>query len=769
MKRKLWPGLLVVFFLLFGTMVFAFFPSNYFNVDRAHKTLEQLSNKLTTQQLTLKQLQQAIGVLTELQKHAKNCVYNVQHEVDTINKLWGEPNILVSDKEGELTRAQKYLVSKRKQLIERRSMCRLFILHSNEIISAYRKKSHQLTTQKLLEVKPGFFTQIVYGTTQIRKAFTNYKLAIFLKNGGFKEITLFSASILVVFWLFGILSVVIVKVLLRRKIAAAGIETFTDKLRLVFLEACNKYIIPFVIFLILAIFAALLNLSLKKITYLSMISCGLCSYIVILALVHILFFPIRSEDSITGIAAKVAYPLIARLKILVNLLLLSFIVYVLWQGQVLPQLVVGLSRTIFITLLSVCLISILWLINRIPKLFAAHGVLRFLINLVLTCVLLAILMTEWLGYQILVTYILQGIILTLLSLFLTWVFSKIVSAIFQNFARGVNGWQHSLRQLLGLKRYKSLPEFVGLSVILYFLIWGGFIVILLKIWVLSAASFQKLTSYLLYGFKTAGIEIVPSRILSAFIFCIIVFLLIRLLRAGLERRAREDIEPGAQEALSAIITYIGVAITILIALIIAGVNFAGLAIIAGALSVGVGFGLQNVVSNFVAGIVLLIERPIKPGDRVIIGDVEGFVEKVRVLATQIKTLQFSDLIVPNSEMISKQVDNLMFRDFYHRVNVAVGVAYNSDIELVQKLLLDIAQEHPEVVKGEGPYQPKVLFKEFGTSALICKLYCVIRNVNLRYVVQSELNAMVHKVFAANGVTIAYPQQDIHIKEWPQKF
>jgi len=375
---------------------------------------------------------------------------------------------------------------------------------------------------------------------------------------------------------------------------------------------------------------------------------------------------------------------------------------------------------------------------------------------------------EWLGYQVLVTYVLHGMVLSLIGGFIAWVLSKIMTAILQALLKDEKGWRKSFRKVFGIKKNKAFFELAFLGVIFYVLIWGWYIIFLLKIWILSDTSSRELMFALTSGFKVGGIVIIPSRILSAFLFCIVVFLIIRLIRAMLNRRAQQKADKSSQVALAAIITYIGISITILIGLIIAGVNFAGLAIIAGALSVGIGFGLQNVVSNFVAGIVLLLEKQIKPGDRIVIGGVEGFVEKIRIISTQIKTLQYSDLIVPNSEIISKQVNNLMFRDFYYRVGITLGVVYGSDVELVKEFMLKAAQDHPEVVQGEGLYQPAVLFREFGSSALIFKLVCIIRNVNLHYVVESELNAKINQLFAENNITIAFPQQDIHIKEWPGK-
>ena len=240
------------------------------------------------------------------------------------------------------------------------------------------------------------------------------------------------------------------------------------------------------------------------------------------------------------------------------------------------------------------------------------------------------------------------------------------------------------------------------------------------------------------------------------------------MRAVIEHHTGEHVNRGSQQALAAIVGYVGFSIVLLFALLIAGVNFAGLAIIAGALSVGIGFGLQNIVNNFVSGIILLVERPIKPGDRIIVGDTEGFVKKISIRSTQIQTLQYSDLIVPNSEIVSRQVTNLMFKDFYGRISIDVGVIYGSDTELVRQTLLEVANNHPEVVSEEGPYQSWSLFKEFGDSSLNFALYCIIKNVNLKYAVASELRLAIDKAFREKHITIAFPQRDVHIRDWTKQ-
>jgi len=199
----------------------------------------------------------------------------------------------------------------------------------------------------------------------------------------------------------------------------------------------------------------------------------------------------------------------------------------------------------------------------------------------------------------------------------------------------------------------------------------------------------------------------------------------------------------------------------------AGVDFSGLALIAGALSVGIGFGLQNIVNNFVSGLILLFERPIKRGDWIVVGNTEGYVKKISVRSTIIQTFDWSDVIVPNSELISSQVTNWMLYNIYGRVIVPVGVAYGSDTGLVKELMLEVANSHPRVITDGSVPEPLVLFKEFGDSSLNFELRCFIRDIDYRIRTRSDLNFAIDAIFRKNGVEIPFPQRDVHVRDWAE--
>ncbi|MEO1574996.1 MAG: mechanosensitive ion channel domain-containing protein, partial [Pseudomonadota bacterium] len=211
--------------------------------------------------------------------------------------------------------------------------------------------------------------------------------------------------------------------------------------------------------------------------------------------------------------------------------------------------------------------------------------------------------------------------------------------------------------------------------------------------------------------------------------------------------------------------YVGFVVAIILGLALSGVNLRGFAIVLGALGVGIGFGLQNIVNNFVSGLILLFERPIKSGDFVSVGDVEGIVKRIRIRSTEIESLDRRNIIVPNSELIATQVTNWVLHDPFGRLTLNIGVAYGSDTERVRDLLESVATEHPEVItKGPAP-PPRALFMGFGDSALDFELRVWIRNIEKRFGVTSDLNFAIDRAFRDHAIEIPFPQRDLHLRPW----
>ncbi|MBI2381455.1 MAG: mechanosensitive ion channel family protein [Gammaproteobacteria bacterium] len=339
-----------------------------------------------------------------------------------------------------------------------------------------------------------------------------------------------------------------------------------------------------------------------------------------------------------------------------------------------------------------------------------------------------------------------------------------------DFFRALDGgnypWQQRLRAKLGLAEDEAIPGVLALHVVLIALLWAGGGIALLRIWGLSDEGFRKLLDALSEGFTLGELKIVPENILLGVLLFAVLLTAFRWLRERMQGEwVRESkVSKGAREAIATIFWYGGVAVAAVAGLSLAGIDLSNLAVIAGALSVGIGFGLQNVVSNFISGLILLLERPIRPGDLVVVGGTEGFVQKISIRSTRIKTADRADVIVPNSEFITGQVINRVLQDTFGRIVLPIGVAYGSDVEKVRDLLLDIVCKHPDVVRNDPALPPaRVLFRGFGDSALNFEVRAVIRNVEEARLVESDINYAIDKAFRENGISIPFPQRELHIR------
>ena len=311
------------------------------------------------------------------------------------------------------------------------------------------------------------------------------------------------------------------------------------------------------------------------------------------------------------------------------------------------------------------------------------------------------------------------------------------------------------------------------------LVWIGLtlnaIVMLIVLYVLARivdptnTGVAALTDTLVHGFTIGELHIAPFRLLAALLGLVGLFVLARWLRIKLTDNwlPVTQLDRGARETVTNLSVYVVFAVGVLISLTIAGLDLSQLTIIAGALSVGIGFGLQNIVNNFVSGLILMFERPIRPGDWIEVGGTAGYVTKISIRYTLVQTFDRSDVIVPNSQLLSTQVVNWMLQDHYGRVIVPVGVAYGSDTEQVKAILLRLSGEHPLVVTGNPRIPPPlVYFMGFGDSCLEFELRAFIRDVDRKLSVRSDLLFSIDAEFRRAGIDIPFPQRELHIRTLP---
>ncbi len=262
-------------------------------------------------------------------------------------------------------------------------------------------------------------------------------------------------------------------------------------------------------------------------------------------------------------------------------------------------------------------------------------------------------------------------------------------------------------------------------------------------------------------FVIGGTPVTLASVISFAIILAITYGVSKMLQRGLHRVYRQrGVEEGVEYALNRLLHYAILAFGFVWALDNLGVSITGFAALGAILGVGIGFGLQNIAQNFVSGLILLLERPVKRGDFVVVGDTRGTVRAIHMRATVITTLDNVDILVPNGQLITESVVNQTFDTRRVRMRVEVGVAYGSDTDQVRKVLERVAREHSNVLDSPPP---TVRFENFGDSSLDFALLAWVADPLQQPQVASDLRFAIDNAFREAGIEIPFPQRDLHIK------
>ncbi|HBB52686.1 MAG TPA: portal protein [Legionellales bacterium] len=721
-----------------------------FNTLEANKVFDQINLKLSTQNLNLKDLQIAIKKLQNLNNEAQDCVENTQKRLNYISNLLSPPSLPGETKTTALipldttTADQVYLQKESKRLSNAQAQCRLFTIRADEAITAYQSAAAELKKEET-------FSQTLPIWKGIPKFIKNFNHHNLIQNKLSFDLSQIQWPIFAYTLLLSIFFAIYIYWYFSR------VPRFKKIFRL------KGEHLEWVVSLF---FANWMLLNWVWCIFHPTIPTELCEFFKILSIYIGLIFLNHFIFSIKRVRALFYW---YGLDFKYFDTLITIIIFILFARALGPWIkpLLNPNRTAIIATQTLLLIIILGLtLFNVYRFIRKHRHFSWINNhrkalkntsilFTLTCIV-----CDMIGYHVLAMRLVYSGLTIIFIAFMTGLFVQAAQKIYLN---AITPPQNSkIRYLFGYKEHGNYTELLILKFSLQIIIIAlGLFLIGQSLGFLSFYV-DLLYAPLLNGIIFSNFTIYPARILiGAIIFCLL-FLACRMMSTAIARFYQFEEEEDTQVAVASILNYIGFALALIAGLLTAGFNFTGLAIVAGALSVGIGLGLQSIVNNFVSGLILLIEKPIKPGDRINVDGVEGTVKKIRVRSTQIITPQREDIIVPNSDLVTRRVTNYMYTDKYLSIFSQVHVAYESDIQLVNDLLLQAAYSHDDIIKT-GRQKPNVLFKGFGDHALMFQLWCLIRDANKKSVISSDLNYSIFKLFNEHGVVMPMPQQTVFVQ------
>ena len=640
--------------------------------------------------------------------------------------------------------------------------CRLIILRSNQLIEELQKKQQSLIASQLLSRNKTLLANIIANFDKPGEGLDS--LVDFVVSTSGLDIVYEHRYLLSIFIVLSVVGTFLFQKLFRKLIASQGEKShysFPRMLLISLLSCTAHYMLALLLTSSFAVYFLYLGLSLEQFPFIALVTIGLFLYVFLTLILRIVLNPVKPAKPLTNLQRDVAQTLAKRLRLLAKLLFVGFLIFSASNLHDFSDSVTGILRNIYITLIILNLCWAFWLIGYIRGLANTH-----LLRSIIVITLIGSMFADWAGYNNLANFIVIGISGSIVAWILTHFISILWTEFFNSLDDGDFAWQRYLRRKIGVQADEFLPGSLWFRFTFVIVVWSIFAITMLKIWGLSDRNLLIIQNNVIEGFDAGPIRIVPSKLIVSLLVFAVLLSLVGWIKRRLQKSwlSRSRMDRSSKESMVALTGYIGVVIALLVGLSVAGLELANLALIAGALSVGIGFGLQNVVNNFVSGIVLLFERPIKTGDWIIVGGSQGYVKKIKLRSTVIQTFDRADVIVPNSEIIASQVTNWMLNDSVGRIKLPIRAAYGTDPELVEKILVKIANAHSMVVsKSPTVDAPWVLFKEFGDNALIFELRCFITDIDYYWKVVSEINFAIAGAFKKAGIEIPFPQTDLHVK------
>lgn len=750
---RLRPLLFLLFLLLIPITRLA--AAAGYDEDAARQVIDETKSLVKSKKAELQELVKASERLATTLAPVRQCVENSKEELDKVGRSLEALGPKGVDETSEVSQQRTHFRATQLARQQDLTQCNLFAMQIDELLETISQRRMKLATLNILN-KHDDLIALLSEQPQTWKACWAELGPFFSQQSGLEGLSSF------VIGLGGLLiGAIFLLSLWLRKVLLAELKRHNHPIIKALGHSIAHYLFLLFPVLTLAMFAQLLTSDRQGPTYLVALSLAVCLYLFLRLLIRIFIKSAGDNAPLLLLPNHLAnafehYLKWAALLLCLNIFLVSAEVF---HKTGVPSFL--LIRVTMVTVLCLLWIRLTWLFVHVPGQEKYGAWLRLL----LTPVLGTAMITAWLGYHNLSEYILTNSLRTIGAILLYFCAKYLLATSFKSLSYGGSGWPARIRQNFGLVDQEIGTSFFWLHFLLDLFCLVLLLLYVISCWSISQTFFSQAVNLLTEGFTIGHIPIAPGRIfLGLFLFFLFWTLSLwgnNLIKENLA--GNNHLTISTRDATVTLTGYLGFILALLLGSGAAGVSFTALTVIAGALSVGIGFGLQNIVNNFVSGLILIIERPIRRGDWIAVGPTEGYVTEISVRSTVIRTFDRAEVIVPNSELISSQVTNWMFSDRKGRVKIPIGVAYGSDTDLVKKLLLEAAYANPEVITTGDNLEPQVLFMEFADSSLNFELRCFIQEVDKRLICRSDLNFAIDKIFRAHQIVIPFPQRDLNLK------
>ena len=726
-----------------------------FGMDELRKLNEQLDTAektLTQSQNQLKDLEALQSQAVTLEQTAQTCISQYTEQQTIAQKALDSIGAATPNEDLDLKNKRKQLETQKQQTDKMLAQCRLTSLRASTLNTNSQKASQTILQKQLFAPSASLLTHSYnllfsaeHWKADISVLFSAFQqLLSDWKNVAFALLYGFFGATLILMWS-----------LHKRTQYRAEVSTLhltSPTLNIVWRSLLQS--LPFISFA--GIVALTFHAFPPNVLEVQRIFIVLFSYHISMALLRSL---LRTSSKIEGLV-PIDKRTSREINVEAQLLLLTTLAAVIFHWSALDNSIVENSTTdnTLVGLIRIgCATVIGFALTRLVWLAARHILFlrKMRLHILVTLASLGAVSSAWMGYPNFANFLFQGMFGTLVLMLFAWLILQIPSEILDGLDDGRADWQKHLRQRLNLKDGQLIPGLVWLRITHSLLIAGIVGALLLYLWGMSEQSLKFLFTRLVNGIDIGSFTLEPIRILGGLLAVAVLISLSQMFKQYLADTwlRHTTLSKGAREATTTISGYAGIVLAILMGLSIAGIEFKNLAIIAGALSVGIGFGLQNIVNNFVSGLILLFERPIRKGDWIKVGNAEGYVRDISIRSTTIQTFDRSDIIVPNSEIISGQVTNMMLNDNFGRIIIPISVAHGTNTETVMQCLREVAQNHPSILKDHPEMKILVFFKSFSDTALNFELRCFVREIESRTGVISDLNLAIDRVFREQRIEL----------------